>query len=98
MERKEKNDAIEEAFIKRKEASGFFKREESPEVKLRILGTGMKHVISKNPSLKKSLLKMLISSARLKNSNTIKSSKVILVWFIGWLSKLFNLLSRPVHQ
>lgn len=97
MDRKEKNDAIQDAFRKRKESGSFFQKDEFPELKIQILGEGCAKIASRYLGFKKAILKNIIIISKLDKENRIKGAKILLIWLIGWLSRMFGLLGHTLH-
>jgi hypothetical protein len=93
MDKKEQNDAIQEAFIKRKECSNFFAKEEFPEVKLKIIGEGCNRIAVYHSTLKRNLFKSLLIYFKHSKTSRPKAVKAMLMWVIGILSKMFSFLS-----
>ena len=63
-----------------------------------MMGQGMRKIVSQHLQFKKKLLKLLVTSLALKKTSKQKYAKLILVWVIGWLSRMFNVLGQPLHN
>lgn len=98
MDKKEKNDAIQEAFVLRQETSNFFNPDQQPLNKLGIIGVGCSKIVMTNLSLKRSLLKTLVTSLRHSKTSRPKSVKIMLIWLISLMSRLFSLLTRTLNS
>lgn len=98
MDKKEKNDAIQEAFSLRHEQTDFFNITQKPIQKLQIIGAACSKIVGSCLFLKQSLLKTLVTTSRIAKISRQKGAKIILIWLIGILSRLFGILSKVLNH
>ena len=93
MNKKLKNDMIQEAFRSRQESQDHYKNYPGF---LETLTEGCKMLASCHKDFKRSLFKILIAILRFSKKNKGKTTKMFLVWIIGWVTHLFTFLSSTL--
>lgn len=92
INKKLKNDMIQDAFQRRQEA-------EEQRVNgrwIEQLAEGCKILASQNRSFKKVLLRALTNLLKTSSKTKTKSVKALLIWLISWVTHLFTFLSSTL--
>lgn len=93
MDKKERNDAIQEAFNRRQEGGC-----EEDHFLLPKLAAACATIMSLESVLKKGLLKQLVHSLKQSKIKREKGVKMLLIWLISLLSKMFAFLSQVMKK
>ena len=75
-----------------------FDQAENAQNKLVFIAKACGLVCSTHLSLKKTILKMLLSCLKQARQKKIKGAKIVLIWLIGLLSRMFGLLGTCLNQ